>query len=303
MNAYRWRKPVLQGGPREDIEEADPDRQEWSAEEQEAEAQEKALPQPLDPESCASDPLSPPLPKRRRLGPLQPLVPDPDPDPITISSSDPQPSSPPPSPAPFTRPLILTPPRPAPPPPNQPRFLIPGPSPSSPPPPLPKFLLPTPPPPPPALPTPFSPPGPSQKYLPNGLASTVRDLVVETALQASHLARLRGKADAKQPKAEESWDFRVQVTDARRGDIGEGIVLVRGSDGTGWALLGKAKGSGSEETDDEMKAMVRTGCEVRVRKPVWEVELLGERWVVGVEWEFGKYVDRGVRGEGGVEFS
>lgn len=56
-------------------------------------------------------------------------------------------------------------------------------------------------------------------------------------------------------------------------------MLVRGSEGTGWALLGKGKGSeaGSE--------MVQRGCEVRVRKPVWEVELLAERWVVGVEWE------------------
>lgn len=56
-------------------------------------------------------------------------------------------------------------------------------------------------------------------------------------------------------------------------------MLARSLDGTGWALLGKAKGS--------EQVVVRAGCEVRVRKPVWELELLGERWVVGVEWEVG----------------
>lgn len=60
-------------------------------------------------------------------------------------------------------------------------------------------------------------------------------------------------------------------------------MLIRGSDGKGWALLGKGTGKGSEERGED--GVMRAGCEVRVRKPVWEVELLGEKWTVGVEWK------------------
>lgn len=79
--------------------------------------------------------------------------------------------------------------------------------------------------------------------------------------------------------------------------MGEGIVLVRGSDGKGWALLGRGKGTGKgTEAGGEMRmrgevqaggeVRVRwVGCEIRVRRPVWEVDLLGERWTVGVDWE------------------
>ncbi len=102
------------------------------------------------------------------------------------------------------------------------------------------------------------------------------DVVVETALQVSHLARLRARATTSKP--EETWDFRIQVADARKGEVGQGIVLVRGGDGKGWALLGTG---GKEGT-------VRMACEVRVRKPVWQVELMGEKWTVGVEWEVSK---------------
>jgi hypothetical protein len=99
-------------------------------------------------------------------------------------------------------------------------------------------------------------------------------MVVETALQVSHLARLRARATTSKP--EETWDFRIQVAEARKGEVGQGIVLVRGEDGKGWALIG---------TGSEKGGTVRMECEVRVRKPVWEVELMGEKWTVGVEWE------------------
>lgn len=116
--------------------------------------------------------------------------------------------------------------------------------------------------------------------------------MVETALQASHLTRLRAK---KPPHEGETWDFRVQVADAREGEIGEGIVLVRGVDGKGWVLLGKGTEARSEAgVGGEARVEARTGGEMRagwmgseiqIRKPVWEVELLSEKWTVGVEWE------------------
>lgn len=85
-------------------------------------------------------------------------------------------------------------------------------------------------------------------------------------------------------------------------------MLIRAAEGKGWALLGRGgralrgsgggggswsgngavleKGKGSEgDEEGEAEAEIQKGYEVRVRKPVWEVELLGEKWAVAVEWE------------------
>lgn len=105
-------------------------------------------------------------------------------------------------------------------------------------------------------------------------------MVVETALQASHLARLRAR-----DVAEETWDFKIDVADARSDGLGQGIVLVREKEGKGWALIGKGRKGNEAEEGDEEKVQVQRGYEIGVRKPVWELELLGEKWVVGVEWE------------------
>lgn len=272
ITLHRLYGPVKQADVKESIEEVDQDLIGWRSDKGEADVNEQVLPHPHDADSCAFNQLSPRLPKRRRLGSVR----DPAPDPIIISSSDAPTSSLPPSPTFHTRALVLTPPRSTPVVSKHPRFLLSGLRPSSPPPSLPKFYIPAVPNPPPALPATFSPSRASQKYVPNGLASSLRDIVIETASQVSYLAWLRARADKK--TSVEIWDFRFQVAEARQGEIGQGLVLVRDSRGKGWALIGKGKGDGKD-------AVSWKECEVRVRKPVWEVDLLGERWTVGTEWE------------------
>jgi len=78
----------------------------------------------------------------------------------------------------------------------------------------------------------------------------------------------------------EGDEVRVKVVEVRGGwGNGNGdVVLVRTTGGDGkvrkWMLLG----SGGRGT------AVRAGAVVVVRAPVWEVEVRGERWGVGVEW-------------------
>lgn len=116
---------------------------------------------------------------------------------------------------------------------------------------------------------------------------------------------MQGSRDARTGRSASRWDFRVRVCEVRGAALGVGIVLVKGgSEGRGvgsegreeigerdegigeeggwksedggakgWALIGRAA---HEE--------VTRGCKIGVRRPVWEVEVLGERWVVGVEW-------------------
>lgn len=97
----------------------------------------------------------------------------------------------------------------------------------------------------------------------------MRDLVLETSLlQAS---RAGGGLRS------EEWDFRLGVEEVRSAGWGQGMVLVREREGggRGWLLMGR--GMGGEDVERE--------CVVGVRRPVWEVEVLGERWTVAVEWK------------------
>ena len=77
---------------------------------------------------------------------------------------------------------------------------------------------------------------------------------------------------------EATWAARVRVQEVR---YGEGMLLVRSEAAKRWMLVG---GHGAAEG-------LRGGEVLGVRRPVWEVEVRGETWGVGVEWS--------VLGEGG----
>lgn len=89
-----------------------------------------------------------------------------------------------------------------------------------------------------------------------------------------------------------SWDFLIPVMEVRRAaEIGIGISLVReqapndgeGIRGTkGWVLIGA--GVAGNDTISQTDVRLRVGALIGMRLPVWNIEVLGENWWVGVEW-------------------
>lgn len=73
-------------------------------------------------------------------------------------------------------------------------------------------------------------------------------------------------------------------------EIGIGISLVReqapndeGIRGTkGWVLIGA--GVAGNDTIRQPDVRLRVGSLIGMRLPVWNIEVLGENWWVGVEW-------------------
>lgn len=142
----------------------------------------------------------------------------------------------------------------------------------------------------PPLPELFSPHRRGHKFQPDGLAATVRDWVVAVAQEAvasRNRSRTRGwgnggvESAVEGEREGEGDGVRMRVVEVRGGGGGDGdgdVVLVRATSGDGevrkWMLLG----SGG------MGTAVRAGVVVVVRAPVWEVEVRGQRWGVGVEW-------------------
>ncbi|KAL9636402.1 MAG: hypothetical protein Q9164_002844 [Protoblastenia rupestris] len=207
------------------------------------------------------------------------------PDPVLISSDPPSPTTPPTTPPHPTIEHLDTFPLPihtSPPSHQHPRFLVPTSTSKEHPPPNPNapiipsrpplILPPQSPSPPPLTPSAFySPTRRGQKYVPTGLAATVRDWIVEAAQTGRH-------ANAREQR-QGVWEQRIKVMEMRRGDIGTGLVLVRGEggeEGRVWMLIG-----GGRNEDHE----VLVGVTVGVRAPVWEVEIAGKTWSVGVEWK------------------
>ena len=165
---------------------------------------------------------------------------------------------------------------------------------------FPKFILPSPSSPPlPGLPQ-FSPHRRNQKLVPGGLATTLRDLVVQTSLR-QHQSQIRPGAQSSKVARQgargteergTSWDFLIPVIEVRRAaEIGTGIALVRekatsdgeGERGTkGWLLIGM--GIAGNDNINQTDVRLREGSLIGMRLPVWNIEALGENWWVGVEW-------------------
>ena len=89
-----------------------------------------------------------------------------------------------------------------------------------------------------------------------------------------------------------SWDFLIPVMEVRRAaEIGTGIALVRerapngggGDSGTkGWLLIGMGVAGNDNISQTDLR--LREESLIGMRLPVWNIEVLGEIWWVGVEW-------------------
>lgn len=121
-----------------------------------------------------------------------------------------------------------------------------------------------------ATPAFFSPHRRGQKYVPGGLASSVRDWIVETSQQAHNRAHARRGE-------EEIWELRFRVAACRVEDPNEGMILVQERNGAKkrWMLVGKGRG----------ETKVELGCIVGIREPTWEVLVGQELYMVAIEWK------------------
>ena len=153
-----------------------------------------------------------------------------------------------------------------------PRFVLPTPKPAATPsipsrPPL--ILPPRSPSPTAAIPAFFSPHRRGQRYIPGGLASSVRDCIVEASQQAHNQAHARRGE-------EEFWTMRFRVCDCRVKDPNEGMILVQErNEAKRWMLIGKGRG----------ETRVEVGCILGVREPTWEVLVGRELYMVAIEWK------------------
>lgn len=120
-----------------------------------------------------------------------------------------------------------------------------------------------------AIPAFFSPNRRGQKYIPGGLASTVRDWIVETSQHAHDRARgRRGEGEA--------WDTRFRVADYQMKSQNENMILVQArSEVQRWMFVGMGRGD----------RKVEVGCIVGIREPTWEVLIGNERYKVAIEWK------------------
>jgi len=130
-----------------------------------------------------------------------------------------------------------------------------------------------------ALPDAFSPHRRGQKYIAGGLADTVRGWVVDTARQVhghgyQSSAGQRGRAGT--VEAEEAMRVRVVEVGGH-----EGMRMVRGMTMEGKEVRVVLAGSGKAQMGS---AGVRFSDVIVVTKPCWEVDVVGEKWFVGVEW-------------------
>lgn len=157
-------------------------------------------------------------------------------------------------------------------PPAQPRFVLPTPKPTGTPsipsrPPL--ILPPRSPSPPIATPAFFSPHRRGQKYVHGGLASSVRNWIVETSQQAHIRAHARRDGD-------EVWDLRFRVKEYRLEDSNERTIIVQGrTEARRWMLVGMGRGDTKVEVD----------CIVGIKEPTWEVLIGNEYYMVAIEWK------------------
>ena len=181
----------------------------------------------------------------------------------------------------------------------------------------PHFILPPHPtsPPKPAKPLPeiFSPSRKNGKYVHGGLAATVTSWIIETA-NTGFAAQERSGSIQWGREKDDGVRLRVQVRKVGAGSMhgsssGEtqredtevecfagGVVFVRGDTEPG--LYNASRGGSVAVEDGEVKVLlagqggargsggvrVRTGCVVGVRAPMWDVDIGGETWVVGVDW-------------------
>jgi hypothetical protein len=154
----------------------------------------------------------------------------------------------------------------------------------------PAFILPPQPtsPPKPSKPLPeiFSPSRKTQKYVPNGLASTLQSWIVETAntgFAAQERSATGGVVWGRD--REDGVRLKVRIVAASSADASGEVecfpghfVFVHGDDEMRVLLAGQggARGTGGVK--------LRIGGSVGIRAPMWDIDVGGETWLVGVDW-------------------
>lgn len=183
--------------------------------------------------------------------------------------------------------------------PSRPHFRLPpqSPSPQKPTTPLPEF---------------FSPSRKGQKYIPGGLASTLQSWIVETA-NTGYAAQTGNLNVSFGRDREEGVKMKIRITSVHssktgrtdtRGELGGddgvdcypgGVVFIKGN--TDVALYNASRAPG-EARDSDVGVLlagqggargagsvrIREGSVVGIRAPMWEVDIAGEKWSVGVDW-------------------
>lgn len=180
----------------------------------------------------------------------------------------------------------------------------------------PHFILPPQPtsPPKPSKPLPeiFSPSRKHGKYIPNGLASTMTSWIIETANTGfAAQERSTGGGVVWGQDREDGVKLRVRIRDVSTGAAptsqGEsnpaevqcftgGVVFARGDAEPGLYNASRAGSTATETVETRLllaglggargagSVRIRPGGVVGVRAPLWDVDVGGETWVVGVDW-------------------
>lgn len=145
--------------------------------------------------------------------------------------------------------------------------------------------------------------------MPGGLASTVQTWIVETA-NTGYAAQTRGDVVWGRNK-DDGVKLRVRISGIRNGTRDSGVegdaecysgdaVFAIGEVETGtWSTHNPLKALGSMGDDGGSIRMmlagrggargasgvkIRVGSLLGVRTPMWDVDIGGEKWVVGVDW-------------------
>lgn len=123
------------------------------------------------------------------------------------------------------------------------------------------------------LPETFSPHRRGQKFVPGAMAATLQQWVLETGQAA--IASRRGQAYL----YGRDYVVQIRIEEVRDGG-GAGPMVARGVDGQGEerrVLLARPLA-------DVQRTGLARGDVVGVRAPVWDVEVDGQAWTVGVDW-------------------
>ena len=132
------------------------------------------------------------------------------------------------------------------------------------------------------LPELFSPSRKANRFLPAGLAATAQSWIVDMA-SAGGRGGVRWTRDK-----DEGVRLKVRIEGLggreRVECVGGGVVFMRGcvevGDGAEVSVMLAGMGGARGVTN----VVIETGCLVGIRAPMWNVDVGGETWTVGVDW-------------------
>ena len=151
------------------------------------------------------------------------------------------------------------------------------------------------------LPEIFSPSRKNQKYVPDGLASTVQTWVIETA-NTGFAAQERSVGMVWGKEKQDGVRLKVRISSLGVEGLHElecfsgSAVVVRGDTEPGLYSMSRSLSTVNEEEGAKILlagqggargtggVKIRIGCIIGIRAPTWNIDIIGEKWVVGVDW-------------------